>query len=83
MINKILFTIFAVVAIWKAFSMLSRLSKSSGSEPARAKPAGRPAGTTSKAEAQPSPESIELVPCPRCGSYVDPKEGCRCSANGA
>ena len=28
MINKILFTIFVVIAIWKGFSMLSRLAKS-------------------------------------------------------
>lgn len=81
MINKILFTIFAVVAIWKAFSMLSRLTKSTGTAPTRSEPPGsqprqRPA------DAKPASESIDLVPCPRCGSYVDPKEGCRCTASG-
>jgi hypothetical protein len=79
-INKILFTIFAVIAIWKAFSMLSKLTKSNGTTPTRTPPpgAGSQQGSSKAASA---PESIDLVPCPRCGSYVDPKEGCRCTTS--
>ncbi len=73
MINKILFTIFAVIAIWKAFSMLSRLSKSTGMSPTQASPQDRAARPKSV------PKSVDLVPCARCGAYVDPKEGCRCA----
>lgn len=74
MINKILFTIFVIVAIWKAFSFVSKLKKAQGASPPM----------NPKAPGQPSPEqsakpSIELVPCRRCGSYVDPKEGCHCT----
>ncbi len=73
MINKILFTIFAVIAIWKAFSFLSKLNKGAGTTPARSNPPSQPPQQTS------ANRSIELVPCQRCGAYVDPKEGCRCT----
>ena len=73
MINKILFTIFAVIAIWKAFSVLSRLSKNTGMSPTQSPSQGRAAQPKSV------PKSVDLVPCSRCGAYVDPKEGCRCA----
>jgi hypothetical protein len=71
LINKILFTIFVVVAIWKAFSFISKLSRERGASPVKAEPPGKP---------EAGQRSIELVPCRRCGAYIDPKEGCRCSA---
>lgn len=75
MINKVLFTIFAVIAIWKAFSFLAKLNKGTGTSPARSTPPGQP---TKQQTANPS---IELVPCRRCGAYVDPKEGCHCTTS--
>jgi hypothetical protein len=75
LINKILFTIFAVIAIWKAFSYISKLSKSTGTSPVKSEPPGQP--STGRA----ADPSIELVPCRRCGAYVDPKEGCRCTSS--
>ncbi len=78
MISKILFTIAAVVAIWKAFSMISRLSKGTGGVPRPAKPDDR------QRAAHPSePKAVEMKPCPRCGAFVDPREGCRCPASRA
>jgi hypothetical protein len=75
MINKILFTIFAIIAIWKAFSFLAKLNKSKATSLSRTEPPDR----------TPRPEtasrSIELVPCTRCGAYVDPRQGCRCTAS--
>lgn len=75
MINKILFTIFAVIAIWKAFSFLSKLSKGTGTSLAKPNPPGQPP------QGRAADPSIELVPCRRCGAYVDPKEGCRCTTS--
>ena len=75
MINKILFTIFAIIAIWKAFSMISRLQKDGGllaKNPERRAP-------ERKAEAK----AVDMRPCPRCGAYIDPREGCTCSGRGA
>lgn len=74
MINKILFTIFAVVAIWKAFSLISRLQKEGGilaKGPGRQEPS-QPAKGGGDAKA------VEMVPCPRCGAYIDPRERCSC-----
>ena len=79
MINKILFTIFAIVAIWKAFSLISRLQKEGGilsRGPARQpqkRPGQRPAGN------ERDTRSVDMVACPRCGAYVDPREGCPCT----
>jgi hypothetical protein len=76
MLNKILFTIFAIIAIWKAFSLISKLSNS------RAGPLSR-SGSEAKRPDRPrpsEPKAVEMQPCPRCGAYVDPREGCRCGA---
>jgi hypothetical protein len=80
LINKILFTIFAVIAIWKAFSYLSKLSKSTGTSPAKSEPPNHPS-TGQPSTGRAADPSIELVPCRRCGAYVDPKEGCRCTTS--
>ena len=74
MINKILFTIFAIIAIWKAFSLISRLQKEGG---ILAKGSGRQApGQPTKAGGD--AKAVEMVPCPRCGAYIDPRERCSC-----
>lgn len=76
MISKILFTIAVIVAIWKAFSMISRLTGNAGGG------VPRPGETSARREPpRPAePKAVEMKPCPRCGAYVDPREGCRCSA---
>ena len=74
MINKILFTIFAVVAIWKAFSLISRLQKEGG---ILAKGQGRQE-PNQPAKGGGDAKAVEMVPCPRCGAYIDPRERCSC-----
>ncbi|MGI9417452.1 MAG: hypothetical protein ACR2RA_06400 [Geminicoccaceae bacterium] len=74
MINKILFTIFAIIAIWKAFSLITRLQKDGGilAKSNDRQPPKRPADPSSEAKA------VEMRPCPRCGAYIDPRENCSC-----
>jgi len=82
MINKILFTIFAVIAIWKAFSLISRLSKEGGLGGilSNKQPENPPSPSPSQAKPQQAePKAVEMKPCPRCGAYVDPRQGCTCS----
>ena len=76
MINKILFTIFVIIAIWKGFSMLSKFAKSRESAVANRgdQARGGSAGKASPGE----PKAVEMVPCPRCGAYTDPRELCNC-----
>ncbi|MEZ5932069.1 MAG: hypothetical protein R3F54_08980 [Alphaproteobacteria bacterium] len=74
MLNKILFTVFAIVAIWKVFSLVSKLQKEGGilaRDSARRAPR-RPG------ERQGEPAAVEMVACPRCGAYIDPRERCSC-----
>jgi hypothetical protein len=72
-LSKILITILIIIAIWKGFTLINRLAnerraavKKRPTRPARQNPRPQPPGT------------IELRECPRCGAYVDPREGCRC-----
>ena len=74
MINKILFTIFAIIAIWKAFSLIAKLQKEGG---ILARNSGRGASKR-PGEADGKPQAVEMVPCPRCGAYIDPRERCDC-----
>jgi len=75
MINKILFTIFIIIAIWKGFSMLSKFAKSrEDNAVANRGDRARGASTTPSGE----PKAVEMVPCPRCGAYTDPRELCSC-----
>ena len=73
-LSKILFTILIIVAIWKGFTLLNRLA---GERKATLK---RQAAARRAAEASHARRSgtVELRPCPRCGAYVDPREGCQC-----
>lgn len=75
--NSIIFTIFAVIAIWKGFSLLQRYSdqRQGSSTPAKQ------AGQAKSPEPKSATKSIELVPCTRCGAYVDPKQGCKCTSS--
>ncbi len=78
-LKSLLFTIFVVVAIWKGFSLLQRFSNQRQGSSTPTKPPGQPAGSDPKS----TPGAIELVPCRRCGAYVDPKQGCQCTVSGA
>ena len=80
--QSLIFTVFAVVAIWKAFSFLSKLEKGKGAPPAKSE-APRHTSTGQPSSGPAAERSIDLVPCPRCGAYVDPKEGCRCTTSSA
>ena len=69
-LSKLLFTIFVVIAIWKGFAYVGRLAQErQRADALRRRPTGRP---------QTSNRTIDLVECPRCGAYVDPREGCHC-----
>lgn len=72
-LSKLLFTIFVVIAIWKGFTYVGRLAQErKRADALRRRPAGRPRTASSR--------TIDLVECPRCGAYVDPREGCHCQA---
>jgi len=73
-LSKILVTILIVVAIWKGFTMVSRLASERQAAVKRraAADAARPASRAQR------PGTVELRACPRCGAYVDPREDCRC-----
>lgn len=80
MISKILFTIGVIVAIWKAFSLFTRLQKEGGifaRNTARQPPQRH--GTQQQAKVK----AVEMKLCPRCGAYIDPREGCTCTTPGA
>ena len=75
-ISKLLFTVLVVIAVWKGFAMVGRLARQrQRAEVLRRRPANRPAAA--------SRQTIELVECPRCGAYFDPREGCRCEHGAA
>jgi hypothetical protein len=69
-LGKVIFTVLIIIVIWKGFSMISRLQQAQkGGEvrdqakrPARRRDAG----------------AVELVQCPACGAYHDPRVGCSC-----
>jgi hypothetical protein len=73
-LGKILVIVLIIVAVWKGFALVNRLASE------RKAALKRQAGAARRAEAsraQPA-GAIELRECPRCGAYVDPREGCRC-----
>jgi hypothetical protein len=69
-LTKLLFTILVIVAVWRGFAMVGKLQRTRQARAVgrRGARSDRPAGT------------IELVECPRCGAYFDPREGCRCAS---
>jgi hypothetical protein len=72
-LTKILFTLLIIVVVWKGFGLVNQLARErqgelgrrSGQQPAR------PSGWRRQ-------RTVDLVPCPRCGAYVDPGKGCSC-----
>lgn len=67
--TKLLFTLLAIVAIWRVFKLVQRWQQrramAAAAEPAR----------HSRTPTRP----LDLEPCPLCGTYV-PKHGPRCRA---
>ncbi len=74
-LGKLVFTIFVVIAIWKAFTYVSRLTHERQQADGLRKRAANATSRTRRAARGPT---IELVECPRCGAYVDAGEGCSC-----
>jgi hypothetical protein len=70
-LGKLVFTILIVIAIWKAFAYVGRLAHERQQANAVHR---RPASAPKTAPGR----TIDLVECPRCGAYVDPREGCHC-----
>ncbi len=71
-LSKILFTILVAVVVWKGFALVGRLARE------RQEPRPVRQGSPGRAPRASGPRTIELVECPRCGAYVDPREGCHC-----
>ena len=76
-LSKILLIILIIVVIWKGFGLVSRLA--SERQAALKRSAGGRAARTSRADRA---GTVELRQCPRCGAYVDPREGCGCAMRG-
>jgi hypothetical protein len=74
-LGKILVTILIIVAIWKGFTLVNRLAGERKAALRRRAGAAARAAKGSRAERR---GTVELRPCPRCGAYVDPGEGCHC-----
>ena len=74
-LGKIIFTILIIVVVWKAFSMISRLQQ------------GQPRGAVKDRARRPAKRSgagaVELVECPACGAFHDPRVGCSCRRPGS
>jgi uncharacterized protein len=82
-LSKILFTIMIIVAVWKGFALVSRLaSERQAAVKRRRPPGGVGAGGRSERDRGQRGGAIELQECPRCGAYVDPREGCKCGVRG-
>jgi hypothetical protein len=73
-LSKILLIILIIVVIWKGFGLVSRLASE------RQAGLKRSAGRTTRTSRTDRAGTVELRQCPRCGAYVDPREGCRCAA---
>jgi hypothetical protein len=67
-LGKILVAVLVAVVVWKGFALVGRLARERQARAVqgRQRAQARGAGT------------IELVECPRCGAYFDPRLGCRC-----
>jgi hypothetical protein len=74
-LSKILLIVLVIVVVWKGFALVSRLASERKAALKRSAGAARHATQGSRAERA---GTIELRECPRCGAYVDPREGCRC-----
>jgi len=72
MLVKLLILIAVIVAVWKGFGLLRRLSD------ARAAP---PPGRTRSRDDDRAPVA-ELTQCRVCGTYVSPRDGVSCEREG-
>ena len=72
-LSKVLLIILIIVVVWKGFGLVSRLA--SERQAGLKRSAGRATRTSRADRADP----VELRQCPRCGAYVDPREGCGCA----
>jgi hypothetical protein len=81
-LGKILVIVLIIVAIWKGFALVNRLASDRKAALKRQAGTARRAAEASRAQRS---GTVELRECPRCGAYVDPREGCRCGmrSNGA
>ena len=75
-LTKILFTILIIVAVWRAFALVSRLQAQW--EARREVPPPRGRQPSRDRPSAPQQRVVDLVQCPRCGAYVARGETCRC-----
>ena len=74
-LGKILVIVLIIVAIWKGFALVNRFASERRAALKRQAGAATRAAKGSRAHRS---GTVELRPCPRCGAYVDPREGCHC-----
>jgi hypothetical protein len=80
---QILITVAIGLILWRGPTLLARLRDGLAGAVDSAARSGQGPGSSRSGTRRPTPETggkqaIELQPCPRCGAYVDPREGCRC-----
>jgi len=66
--TKLLLLVGLIIAIWRGYALYSRLA---GHVP-------RPAARRRTSPATAEPKTVDLLECPRCGAYVDPRRRCDC-----
>jgi len=73
-LGKFLVLVLIIVVIWKGIALVNRLASE------RKAALKRQAGAARRAEGSRAQRAatVELRQCPRCGAYVDPREGCHC-----
>lgn len=77
-LTKILFTILVIAAVWKGFALVGRRAAAK-----RASVADKAERSRQRRAQGPKGQTVELVPCPGCGAYVDARLGCeRCGQHG-
>lgn len=79
-LGKLLFTLAAIVVVWMAFKHAGRLlgeSRRDGPS-VSGRQRRQPSATKSSAPREDSPATVDLVPCPECGSYIVRGGTCNC-----
>lgn len=69
-ITKLLFTAGIIIAVWRGFKMLESFRNRVESQPAEA------AGGKPKPQ---SSDEVEMIECPRCGTFMPKGQFCTCS----
>ncbi|GBD42271.1 hypothetical protein HRbin39_01660 [bacterium HR39] len=78
-LTKLLFTVLVIVAVWKGFRMLGRLQEQRAERARREAARRAPASAARRTPPPPAPDgTLELEPCPLCGTYVP--SGTRCES---